>query len=128
MLRPINHLLLITFIVFMHYCFDYAGDVQRDSLADLIKGSPLVKIKNAAATALAAAAVKAKVLADQEEWEILRLTAFVVDSQVMNYQYDIIMGKTLKYPLLFFISLKFPGQALKERKGLNSRVIIEWHV
>ena len=38
--------------------------------------------------ALAAAAVKAKVLADQEEWEILRLTAFVVDSQVMNYQYD----------------------------------------
>ena len=69
----------------MHYCSDYAGDVPRDSLADLVKGSPLVKIKNAAATALAAAAVKAKVLADQEEWEILRLTAFVVDSHKKVY-------------------------------------------
>ena len=89
--------------------FDYTGDAQRDSLADLIKCSPLDKVKNAAATALAAAAVKAKVLADQEEWEILRLTAFVVDSQVMNYQYDIVMKNTLSFPH------NAPGQALKVR-------------
>lgn len=49
------------------------------------KGSSLVKVTNAATTALAAAAVKAKFLADQEEWEILRLAAFVVDSQVMYH-------------------------------------------
>jgi hypothetical protein len=87
---------LLTFVVLMNYNFDYAGEANRDSFAHLIKCSPLVKVKNAAATALAAAAVKAKVLADQEEWEILRLTAFVVDSQVMNFRYGIIVAKTLK--------------------------------
>ncbi|MCO5576368.1 hypothetical protein L7F22_030178 [Adiantum nelumboides] len=53
---------------------------------DLTKGSSLVRVKNAATTALAAAAVKAKFLADQEEWEILRLAAFVVDSQTKKIE------------------------------------------
>lgn len=49
-------------------------------------GSSLVRVKDAATTALAAAAVKAKFLADQEEWEILRLAAFVVDSQTKKIE------------------------------------------
>jgi SWI/SNF related-matrix-associated actin-dependent regulator of chromatin subfamily C len=40
------------------------------------------KIKAAAATALAAAAVKAKLLADQEEREIQRLVVGVIQNQV----------------------------------------------
>lgn len=44
------------------------------------------KVKNAAATALGAAAVKAKFLADREEWEILHLAAGVVDSQIKKVE------------------------------------------
>lgn len=66
-------------------CFfsNNAGAIVNEPTEPPIRGSSLVRVTNAATTALAAAAVKAKFLADQEEWEILRLAAFVVDSQVM---------------------------------------------
>ncbi|KAI5070257.1 hypothetical protein GOP47_0014600 [Adiantum capillus-veneris] len=64
---------------------DDKGNANLDA-EGLTKGSSLVSVKNAATTALAAAAVKAKFLADQEEWEILRLAAFVVDSQTKKIE------------------------------------------
>lgn len=40
------------------------------------------KLKRAAVTALSAAAVKAKLLADQEEDQLLQLSTFLVEKQV----------------------------------------------
>lgn len=40
------------------------------------------KLKRAALTALSAAAVKAKLLADQEEDQLLQLSTFLVEKQV----------------------------------------------
>lgn len=42
------------------------------------------RVKRAAASAMAAAAVKAKLLADQEEREMQRLIAGVIDQQVIH--------------------------------------------
>ncbi|KAJ7260526.1 hypothetical protein O6H91_18G040800 [Diphasiastrum complanatum] len=44
------------------------------------------KVRNAAATALGAAAVKAKLLADQEEREIQRLVAIVIENQLKKLE------------------------------------------
>ncbi len=41
-----------------------------------------VRVKQAAASAMAAAAVKAKLLADQEEREVQRLVSVVIEHQV----------------------------------------------
>lgn len=43
----------------------------------------VAKVRTAAANALASAAVKAKLLADQEEREIQRLVAGVIENQVL---------------------------------------------
>lgn len=42
------------------------------------------KLKRAAVTALSAAAVKAKLLADQEEDQILQFSAFLIEKQVCS--------------------------------------------
>eukprot|EP00250_Pteridium_aquilinum_P016037 c22909_g1_i1 orf=255-2624(+) len=63
------------------------GATNHDPAEPVTEGSSsLEKVKNAATTALAAAAVKARFLADQEEWDILRLAAFVVDSQTKKIE------------------------------------------
>lgn len=61
--------------------------VQQTGVADKLdvmeEAKVAGRVKRAAASAMAAAAVKAKLLADQEEREMQRLIASVIDQQVI---------------------------------------------
>lgn len=59
-------------------------DVAEQKLNVLEEARVAGRVKQAAASALAAVAVKAKLLADQEEREMQRLIAVVIDQQVFH--------------------------------------------
>ena len=67
---------------------------NRDSTET--KGDRIDKVKRAAVTALSAAAVKAKLLADQEENQIRQLTASLIEKQV------VLVAKPMRSPFSIF--------------------------
>ena len=72
---------------FRHFLFigdDKTNDIKSGSQKSMeTKDNPNVdKLKRAAVSTIAAAAVKAKLLADQEEDEIRQITALLIEKQV----------------------------------------------
>ncbi|KAG6554229.1 hypothetical protein Mapa_004145 [Marchantia paleacea] len=64
-----------------------AEEGNTNSIVAIEDDAPSIsKVKNAAATSLASAAVKAKLLADQEEREIQRLVASVIENQLKKLE------------------------------------------
>lgn len=58
------------------------ADGEKGSTGTAEHNDPITRLKRAAATAVSAAAAKAKLLADQEEDQIRRLAALVVEKLV----------------------------------------------
>ncbi|KAL2642035.1 hypothetical protein R1flu_009622 [Riccia fluitans] len=90
---------------------------NSNSMLSYQEGAPsIAKVKNAAAVSLASAAVKAKLLADQEEREIQRLVASVIESQL----------KKLELKLKQFSELEtILGKECEQVEKARSKVISE---
>lgn len=78
--------------LFGYLCTVNADDGETKKCADEKKEIQVTKddleiekLKNAAVTALSGVAVKSKFLADQEEEEILKLSTFVIEKQVIMF-------------------------------------------
>jgi SWI/SNF related-matrix-associated actin-dependent regulator of chromatin subfamily C len=56
---------------------------NKGSIKTANKVDSVLKLKRAAATAISAAAVKAKFLAEHEEYQIQKLTALMIEKLVM---------------------------------------------
>ena len=65
------------------------ADVEKGSNVTAKNDDSITRLKRAAATAISAAAVKAKLLAEQEEDQIRRLAALVVEKLVPQKIYSI---------------------------------------
>jgi len=81
-----------------------------ESLNVLEEAKVAGRVKRAAASAVAAASVKAKLLADQEEREMQRLLAIVIDQQVISI-YSIFCAGAL---MLYFWSLSHSHRAIQQ--------------
>lgn len=60
-----------------------AVNEEKGSTVTANQYDSITRLKRAAATAISAAAVKAKFLGDQEEYQIKRLTALMIEKLVM---------------------------------------------
>lgn len=60
-----------------------AVNEEKGSIVTANQNDSITRLKRAAATAISAAAVKAKFLGDQEEYQIRRLTALMIEKLVM---------------------------------------------
>lgn len=58
-------------------------DEEKGSIVPANQNDSITRLKRAAATAVSAAAVKAKFLGDQEEYQIRRLTALMIEKLVI---------------------------------------------
>jgi hypothetical protein len=58
-------------------------DEEKGSVVTANRPDSIARLKRAAATAVSAAAVKARFLGDQEEYQIRRLTALVIEKLVI---------------------------------------------
>jgi hypothetical protein len=59
-------------------------DEEKGSVVTANRPDSITRLKRAAATAVSAAAVKARFLGDQEEYQIRRLTALVIEKLVIR--------------------------------------------
>jgi len=60
-----------------------AANEEKGSIVTANQNDSITRLKRAAATAISAAAVKAKFLGDQEEYHIQRLTALMIERLVV---------------------------------------------
>jgi SWI/SNF related-matrix-associated actin-dependent regulator of chromatin subfamily C len=86
--RHLIHCLLTSFFLYIVYLAE-PNNIERvvvhekGSIVTANQNDSITRLKRAAATAVSAAAVKAKFLGDQEEYHIRRLTALMIEKLVI---------------------------------------------